>query len=140
MKEDRLITIKGCQRVDDQEETTELMTVGAMYQKEGSFYIIYNESEATGYEGSRTTVKIDGDRCVTLMRSGANRSQLVIERGVRHQCNYDTGYGSITVGISGDKIITNLTEEGGRVDFKYSIDLNTNLTSENMVSIHVRNR
>lgn len=138
MKQDVLITIKGIQRVDEDKDVVELMTTGSFYEKNGKFYIIYDESEATGFDGTRTTVKVEEDRCVTMTRSGRSRSQIIIERGVRHQCSYDTGYGSMTIGVWGDKIISELTNEGGELEFKYSLDLNTALTSEHTVNIKVQ--
>ena len=138
MKQEALITITGTQHIDEDSDVVELLTKGKFYRKNGSYYIIYDESEATGFQGTRTTVKIEDDRCVTMMRSGNSRSQLIIERGVRHQCSYDTGAGSLTIGVSGDNIITDLTDEGGEVEFQYSLDLNATLTSENTVNIKVR--
>ena len=138
MKQDVLITIKGTQHYDEDKDAVELLTKGRFYRKNGSYFICYDESEATGFEGTRTTLKIEDDRCITMMRSGNNRSQLIIERGVRHQCSYDTGHGSMTIGVSGDKIVTQLTDDGGEVEFKYSLDLNATLTSENTVKIKVK--
>lgn len=137
MKQDVLITIKGTQQMDQENEVVELLTTGRFYRKNGSYYIIYDESEATGFQGARTTLKIE-EGCVTMMRSGNSHSQLIIERGVRHQCNYDTGYGNLTIGVSGEKVFSDLSDEGGEVEFRYSLDLNAALTSENTVNIQVR--
>ncbi len=72
-----------------------------------------------------------------MLRSGAARSQLIIERGVRHQCLYGTGAGDLMIGVSGDEIVSRLTEDGGELEFKYSLYINTSLTSENEVYISV---
>lgn len=140
MKKDVLITIKGIQNTDGDNDVVELFTMGRFYRKNGSYYISYDESEATGYEGSKTTLRVEQDNKVTMLRSGSIRSQLIIERGVRHQCSYDTGYGSFTIGVSGDKIVSSLTDAGGDIEFKYSLDVNASLTSENEVYINVKER
>ena len=43
----------------------------------------------------------------------------------------------MTIGVSGDEIRSTLTDEGGNIFFRYSLDLNTALTSENQVDIIV---
>ena len=75
---------------------------------------------------------------VTLSRTGAAKSQLIIERGVRHQCHYDTGYGSMMIGVSGDRVVSDLDDHGGNLEFSYSLDVNTLLASENSVFVNVR--
>lgn len=137
VKKDVLIKIRGVYIVDGSRDVVELMTMGRFYRKNGNYYISYDESEATGFKDTKTTLKVERDDRVTMLRSGAARSQLIIERGVRHQCLYGTGAGDLTIGVSGDEIISNLTEDGGELEFKYSLDINTSLTSENEVYISV---
>ena len=84
----------------------------------------------------RQLLKVESNDRVTLSRSGASKSQLIIERGVRHQCHYDTGYGAMTIGVSGDRIVSHLDDNGGRLEFAYSLDVNTLLASENAVYIN----
>ncbi|WP_312642762.1 DUF1934 domain-containing protein [Hydrogenoanaerobacterium sp.] len=139
MKKDVLINIRGVQYYDDDKEVVELMTVGRFYRKNGSYYISYDESEATGFEGSKTTLKVDGgDGRVTMLRSGANKSQLIIEKGARHQCHYNTGYGPLIMGVSGNHITSSLNDEGGDLSFKYTLDFNASLASENEVFVNVK--
>ena len=71
MKKDVLISIKGVQRVEGQEEVIELMTVGNLYKKKDSYYLSYEETEATGFGGSKTTLRLEQDGRVTMLRSGA---------------------------------------------------------------------
>lgn len=138
MKKDVLIEIKGVYRQDDDEDKIELLTVGSYYKRNGHYYIAYDESEATGFEGTHTILKVEDGNRVTLKRTGAAKSQLIIERGVRHQCHYDMGIGSMMIGISGDRVIADLSDSGGTLEFDYSLDINTLLASENFVSISVR--
>ncbi len=40
----------------------ELTTFGSYYEKNGKYYIVYQESEATGFESdTTTTVKVEGE-------------------------------------------------------------------------------
>lgn len=137
-KREVCITIRGLQRVDNQENTIELFTVGDLSEQDGSLYLSYDESEATGFEGSRTTLRIQDSSCVTMNRTGVARTQLIVEKGKRHQCVYDTGCGDMFIGVLGNYISSTMTNKGGKLDFKYSLDINTSLASENEVSIDVR--
>ena len=138
MKEDYLIKIKGIQESEGEENSVELMTRGSFVRRGGSYYISYRETEATGYEGCTTTVKLDRMGKVSMLRYGPMPSQLVIEKGRRHICHYDTGQGSITMGIAADEIVADLNERGGRLQFSYNLDINANLFSKNTVNITVR--
>ena len=137
MKKDVLITIRGIHGIDGETDCVELTTKGSFYKKADSYYIRYKESETTGFAGAVTTVKVEGDRKVTMLRSGSVRSQLVIENGRRHLCHYGTQMGDIMMGIFCNGIKTGLCEDGGQLNFKYIIDINSNLESENEIFINV---
>lgn len=138
MKKDVFINITGVQIVDEQRDTTELYTEGSFYKKNNHYYIVYDESEATGFNESRTTLKVEGDDRVTMMRSGEFRSHLVVEKDNRNVGHYDTGEGALAIGISTKTIRSNLCDEGGDLFFSYSMDINSSLVSENEVYIKVK--
>ena len=138
IKKNVVITIKGTSTVNGESDTIELVTQGSYYYKNGSYYLRYEETEATGFEGSQTTLKVCGPRKVMLMRRGARRADMIIEPGVRHHCNYDMGYGELMIGVSGSRVESNLDEHGGELTFSYAIDVNTSLASENQVDILVK--
>lgn len=50
--QDVSICIRTQTVVDGEEETTELFTQGRYYEKNGSWYITYEETETTGYEAA----------------------------------------------------------------------------------------
>lgn len=140
MDEKYLITIKGTMEQDGRSETVELMTHGGFTHRDGCFFIVYRETEATGYEGSTTTVKIAEDaRRVAMLRYGKAASQLIIEKGTRHLCHYETGYGSMTLGVAADEIESQLSDEGGQVKFSYTLDADQDVVlSRNLVTITVK--
>jgi uncharacterized beta-barrel protein YwiB (DUF1934 family) len=63
---------------------------------------------------------------------------LIVERGVRHQCHYDTGMGDIILGVLGSSIRSSLGEKGGDLEVKYSLDVNSALASENEMYVNVK--
>ena len=140
LKEDYIIRIKSRieQHIDEpmedeeKEEFVELMTRGQFVQKGGSYYITYKETETTGYEGCTTTLKIavDGSRVVMLRfgKNGGVGTQLQIEKGKR----------SMTLGVTADEIVNELTEKGGTVRFAYLLDANSaDLVSRNRLEVTV---
>ena len=139
MNEDFLIRIDGRMEQGDESDSVQLMTRGSFVRRGGSFFITYKESETTGYEGCTTTVKVAKDESkVSMTRFGPAAGQLVVEKGIRHLCHYDTGYGPMMIGVSGDRVVSELGDHGGRLEFAYSLDVNTLLASENAVYINVR--
>ena len=107
----------------EETDKIELMTYGSFLKKAGSYYISYKETETIGFAGCTTTIKIaeDGSR-VALLRFGRANAQLMIERGRRNLCHYETDVGSLTLGVTGDGIECGLTEKGGRAIFSYLLD------------------
>lgn len=139
MKKEALISIKGTYTGDDNSDSLDLTTEGHYYRRGDSYYIRYQESEATGYEGCFTTIKVEeGEERVTITRSGRAKSQLVLEKQRRHLCHYDTGMGAFTVGVFPSHIRSALTDQGGQVKFGYTLDINSTFASRNDVTINVR--
>ena len=139
MEENYLITIKGTMEQDGERESVELMTRGKFVRRGSSYFIAYEETEATGYACCTTTVKATADaREVVMTRFGKVPSQLVIEKGVRHICHYETGFGSVSLGVAADVIELDLTDAGGRLQFSYTLDSGgENFISRNLVDITV---
>ena len=140
MEENYLIQIAGRMEQGGEADTVRLMTRGSFVRRGGSFFISYAETEATGFEGCTTTVRVAQDESrVSMIRYGRAPSQLVIEKGVRHLCHYETGFGAMTLGVAADEITHRLTDEGGQVQFSYTLDMDTAGTiSRNQVRITVR--
>lgn len=131
------ITIDSTQIVDGESDKTELFTVGTLEADEDGYRLCYDESEATGFEGSSVTVKLLPDS-VTVMRTGKAVSTLIIERGKKHHCHYGTEFGDFLIGVNTDEIKNDLTENGGEVYLKYTLDINSSLMSENEMRINVK--
>lgn len=140
-KKDVLINIRGVHSAEDQDDDiVELFTNGIFYKEGDRFIIQYDESDATGYEGCQTTLEVEGNERVTLVRSGPTETHLVVQNGIRHQGLYDLGFGEIIMGVSGLNIQSALHELGGTVMFHYSLDINSIVASENKMTIEIKER
>ena len=58
------------------------------------------------------------------------------ELGENH-CVYGTPYGEFTMGINAYEVESELNDEGGRLRFRYSIDVNSDFISENEMLITI---
>ncbi len=75
-------------------ETIEINTRGVQRNESGRVTVSYEETEATGMEGSSTalTYLMDQPEVVSMIREGAVSTTLVFEEGKRHHCLYHTPF------------------------------------------------
>jgi uncharacterized beta-barrel protein YwiB (DUF1934 family) len=140
MQENYLISIVGRQQVDDQTGEIEVTTLGSYVKKGDSRYIVYKEYDAenSGNTPRTSVLKVDGNSRVTLMRGGADSTRLILESGKRHVCPYETGYGCLMIGVFTSKVKSELDDLGGKLEVKYTLDINSNLSSMNEIYITVK--
>ena len=135
---DYVITIKGLQSYDDDENVDiEMMAQGDFSKEDGKFFIDYEETEATGMEGTSTSIEIDSDY-VSLTREGAVETTLLFIKGRQTTSYYETPYGTMMMGITTEKVDTKLDENGGTVDVSYSMSMNNLFSGTNTFQIQVR--
>ena len=141
MKKDIIISIRGV--FTDQEEENddlELSKSGRYYEKKEKKYIVYEESEVTGFkEGTQTMLKIDGN-IVTMSRSGieGGNTFMVFENGKTHMGHYETPYGSFTVSTFTDKMKVDIGETEGDIRIDYFVDIDNVPQSANSLSMSIR--
>ena len=134
------VSIKLVSRQNDgnSKEESELISTGLYEPTETGYRISYEESEAKGFEGSITTLETDGCRKVTMTRTGAVESNLVVEMGTKQHCVYGTPYGDFMVGITAKSIRSDLDENGGLLFFHYVIDVNSSYIGDFEITIEVK--
>ena len=133
------IHLKAVQTDENNAETViEFFTSGSYYHKNNADYIHYTE-QGDGMENVRTTVKVEGDKRVTVIRHGAYNYRFELTVGERRHAAIETGYGVMLFGISGVKIEYGLNEFGGKLKFIYMLDANNTLFSTNTFEIEITN-
>lgn len=131
MNKNVIISVKGSQKLPDQDiSRLELITEGKYYRKGNAYYITYKESEVTGMEGTTTTLKVV-DGIVTLMRFGAVNSQLIFEEGRKYISHYDTAYGAFTIGVFSNEVNIRMDDNGGEIWVDYTIEIDNNKLGDN---------
>ncbi|MBE7034625.1 MAG: DUF1934 domain-containing protein [Ruminococcaceae bacterium] len=137
METNALITLNGNQEVDGEQESYELTTLGRYMKKDDKYYITYEGSELTGYEGTTTTLKIK-DGCVSMIRFGASNSQMVFEKEKKYVGYYETPFGSLSVGVTTNSMTVNIDEDGGEINLDYMVELNNSMPVHNGLHVTIR--
>lgn len=118
-----LVGLKSIQRDASGKDTVvELLSPGEYHEKNNVKYIIYNESEVTGLDGVRTTIKIKPDS-VILIRNGnvSMRHEYVL--GDMKQTVVDTPFGELHMGIRTHELNTHIEDGVGNVHLGYDISV-----------------
>jgi uncharacterized beta-barrel protein YwiB (DUF1934 family) len=106
-------------------ETTEIKTFGTFtLTDDGRAEIAYEESEATGMSGSKTTVSFDTSHpeIITMTRTGMVSTTLVFEKNKRHHCVYNTPYMPFEVCVKSLNVTNNVTESG-TLELDYFVEI-----------------
>ena len=138
MQENYMISIVGKQQVDGETGGIRIDTLGSYVKKGDHWYIAYKEYDEDDPNRYQTSIlKIESGEKVTLMRDNS-ATRLILEKGKRHLCQYDTGYGSLMVGVFTSSFESTLNEQGGSLRVRYTLDINSSLSSNNEISIIVK--
>lgn len=132
-----MIHIKGTQTVDGESEVIEMTTAGTMEPAGEGWQLRYSETEVTGLQGTVTNLVVTDER-VSLERTGAHPSMLILEKGRRHHCTYNTPYGALDLGTYASAVDNTLHAGGGKLNFSYTLGFNGSVSSEHTVNITVR--
>lgn len=125
MNKDVIISVKGTQATEDQDiNELELVTEGKLYKKGETYFVSYKESNLTGMEGTTTTLKVQSDGIVTLIRHGSVNTQFIFEKGQKHISHYDTSCGTFTISVLANNVFAIVNDDGGeiKVDYRLEID------------------
>ena len=138
---DITIRITGKQCYDDiEEEQMEFVTDGRLYEKNGFYYLIYDESEISGLEGFRTTLKFN-DKSLKMKRVSKEGlgPELYFEEGKRFSSNYDTPMGPMEIEVL-TKSVRNFMdheEQKGKLDIEYDVSMGGMAEGKNKLIIDV---
>lgn len=139
-KEKYMISIIGEQTLDGETDRIEVLTAGNFLMKKDHFYIGYKEyDEENPNNYYDNLIKVEKNM-VTINRKGEMRSQLMLEKGRRHQCVYQTIAGDLMIGVFTKTLENKLHEKGGTLEVSYTLDFNTDLVSENRFFIKVEEK
>ncbi len=117
------------------ESKTELM--GNLDLTNGGYTICYAE-HAGDFAGTVTEIFVNEPGSVRMLRGGDFSTELILECGKRHNCCYETPYGSLLMGVYAHEINSSMENMGGDLTFAYSLDVGGGEISENELKINVK--
>jgi len=125
---------------DEPKDNMEFVTEGKMYERGGATYLVYDESEFSGFPGCKTSLKLKGEH-VRMKRIGEEAGAgtvMEFESGKRFTGKYETPYGELDMEILTDKVDNNLDADGnGNVNIDYHVSLDGELEGRNELRIEV---
>lgn len=137
LKRDAVITVYGLQENEEGSgEPITVVTPGHFYRQNGTYYVIYEESELTGLADTRTMIKAEPE-AVTVTRTGQYPSQLSFEKKKRHLSLYHTEYGDLAIAVTTERIVVELDDSGGMVDVEYAVEIDNQPVGTNHLKVEV---
>lgn len=131
-----MISIRTRQELDGENETIELDTMGKYAVRNKKIYIIYKESEMTGYEDTTTTIKV-AEGSVSVSRSGKYPSKMNYTLGETGLCLVNTPYGQVGAAVTTEKIDFDFGSGGGTLTMDYTLDPDNRTFIKNSMTITV---
>ncbi len=139
MEENYLLSVCGKQFVNGNSDKVELQTNASYVMRGSSRYITYKEYDPQDPQVHyRTTVKVDENNVVTVIKGGEMSHNLILEQGQRHRCEYRTPYGNMTLGIYTERVEIELDDNGGSISVSYNIDIENELASSNELVLNIK--
>lgn len=138
MKRDVIIELVDRHEVDGESEGTKIVSVATFEGDENDYTIKYCETGEL--DGCEVSLNVKDKNAVIMTRSGRSfATQLIMEQGKRHNCFYSTPAGELMLGVYTKNVHSTVCEGEGVLKFSYTLDFNSDLVSENELTITVKN-
>ncbi|NLP48440.1 MAG: DUF1934 domain-containing protein [Clostridiales bacterium] len=137
IKRSVIINIVDRHELDGEDSQSQLITLGTLSGC-GNDYCLEYEEQDEGLPGCITRIKVEDGKKIIMTRQGEISTEMVIEKGKRHNCHYTTPYGQLIMGVFARYIVSDMTCQGGELTFAYTLDYNTGLASYNELKVSVK--
>ena len=114
-----IISICSTQDIGEKEKI-EVVTVGEFSINGDEFIATYDETEISGMEGTKTTLKIKGNK-VVLHREGTTSTKMEFQKNNTQVALYNTPYGMLELKTSTKELDLDVDEKGGNISIKYHL-------------------
>ena len=121
MTEERLLKIKDVSSDGETTDTVEIETTCCYYEADDSYTVEFDEIFAEDMK-SHTVLRVKNGNTAHLLRQGSINTELIIEKGVRHNCAYCTPYGELMVGITATEFESAKRGNLIRLKMNYTVD------------------
>ncbi len=128
-----VILIKGEQIIDGEHDVTEIDVTGALSETDDGlkleFWEYLDENEKV-----HTEITVSESK-VSMTKQGSVATEMIFEKGVRHNCEYSTPIGALSVGVSTNDVKVEVEDGSGKILLEYDLDFNTGFIAQNKLEI-----
>ena len=120
MKPVKIRIISSVQDENGKQQPSEQICFGRMAEKNGTNYVFYEESEVTGLEGTKTTIKWNDERII-ILRSGTLDHRQEFCQGLVDKSLYQTPYMKIPLETTTKYLYTGFRKGIWSLEVEYSL-------------------
>ena len=120
MKPVKIRIISSVQDENGKQQPSEQICFGRMAEKNGTNYVFYEESEVTGLEGTKTTIKWNDERII-ILRSGTLDHRQEFCQGLVDKSLYQTPYLKIPLETATKYLYTGFRKGIWNLEIEYSL-------------------
>jgi len=112
---------------------------GTLTVEDGRLNIEYAESELTGMDGTTTSISFDvaNPGLVVMSRTGSVEGTLCFEDNSRIMCTQNTPEMELSMVVDTEKMINELTEDGGDLKISYGLEFRGSLVARTVMHVEV---
>lgn len=138
MAELRVLRITDISSDGETTEKVEMETTCVYYGTPDNYIVEFDEIFAEDMK-SNTVLRVKNGKCAHLLRRGSINTELIVEKGVRHNCVYSTPYGELMVGITGSEFISRADEKKAFLKMDYTVDFYGEVNQTKEMTVEVGN-
>lgn len=116
------ITIRSQSIGREGTEDIETVAAGRMTEKNNKFYAFYEESEASGMAGTKTTIKWDYDR-VIILRGGTVDCRQEFALGLVNESIYQTPYLTLPMRLVTEYLDVCCRDKVWHIELEYALEI-----------------
>ena len=120
MKPVKIRIISSVKDENGRQQPSEQICFGRMSEKNGTNYVFYEESEVTGLEGTKTTIKWNDERII-ILRSGTLDHRQEFCQGLVDKSLYQTPYLKIPLETATKYLYTGFRKGVWNLEIEYSL-------------------
>ncbi len=116
------IHVKSFEKSGGEQSAIETVSFGKMAEKNGKFYVFYDETDAVGMKGTKTTIKWDYDN-VVIIRSGTVESRQEFAQGLECISVYKTPYMTFGLKTNTEYVYVYCRDGIWNIELEYMLEL-----------------
>lgn len=138
MTREVMINIQGVGQIDPAEET-KMSAVAQYYQKNGSHYVIYDETDKENGANCKNIIKFR-ENYLEVTRKGDYNVHMLFEKNKKNISNYGTPFGTLIIGINTKQMEIREEAEQIAIQADYELDINDEHVAGCRINIDINNR